>query len=136
METTALINGHNGMGHVISMRAMEIVIDKAKKCRMGLAAVRESTHFGIDGYYPLRAVAEGMIGMAFTNARPSMAPTFGLDPLLGTNPIAFGAPSDKEFPFLYDAATSITQRGKIEVLDRAEKNQLWLIGPSIARERL
>ena len=58
---------------------------------------------------------------AFTNARPSMAPTFGVDPLLGTNPIAFGAPSDEEFPFLYDAATSITQRGKIEVLDRAEK---------------
>lgn len=120
-ETTALIDGHNGMGHVISVRAMEMVIDKARKYGMGSAAVRESTHFGIDGYYPLMAAAEGMIGMAFTNARPSMAPTFGVDPLLGTNPIAFGAPSDEEFPFLYDAATSITQRGKIEVLDRAEK---------------
>ena len=120
-ETTALIDGHNGMGHVISVRAMQMVIDKARKYGMGSAAVRESTHFGIDGYYPLMAVAEGMIGMAFTNARPSMASTFGVDPLLGTNPIAFGAPSDEEFPFLYDAATSITQRGKIEVLDRAEK---------------
>ena len=120
-ETTVLIDGHNGMGHVISVRAMQMAIDKAKEYGMGSAAVRESTHFGIDGYYPLMAVEQGMIGMAFTNARPSMAPTFGVDPLLGTNPIAFGAPSDEEFPFLYDAATSITQRGKIEVLDRAEK---------------
>ncbi len=120
-ETTALIDGHNGMGHVISVRAMQMAIDKAKQYGMGSAAVRESTHFGIDGYYSLMAVKQGMIGMAFTNARPSMAPTFGIDPLLGTNPIAFGAPSDEEFPFLYDAATSITQRGKIELLDRAEK---------------
>jgi len=129
-ETTALIDGHNGMGHVISVRAMQMAIDKAKQYGMGSAAVRESTHFGIDGYYSLMAVKQGMIGMAFTNARPSMAPTFGIDPLLGTNPIAFGAPSDEEFPFLYDAATSITQRGKIELLDRAEKPTPagWVIG--------
>jgi LDH2 family malate/lactate/ureidoglycolate dehydrogenase len=120
-ETTAVIDGHNGMGHVIGVRAMQMAIDKARQYGMGSAAVRESTHFGIDGYYALMAVDQGMIGMAFTNARPSMAPTFGVDPLLGTNPIAFGAPSDEEFPFLYDAATSITQRGKIEVLDRAMK---------------
>ena len=120
-ETTALVDGHNGMGHVISVRAMQMAIDKAKQFGMGSVAVRESTHFGIGGYYPLMAVKQGLIGMAFTNARPSTAPTFGVDPLLGTNPIAFGAPTDEEFPFLYDAATSITQRGKIEVLDRAEK---------------
>jgi LDH2 family malate/lactate/ureidoglycolate dehydrogenase len=66
------------------------------------------------------AVKAGMIGMSFTNARPSIAPTFGVQPMLGTNPIAFGAPTDEEFPFLYDAATSITQRGKIEVLSRKE----------------
>jgi LDH2 family malate/lactate/ureidoglycolate dehydrogenase len=59
--------------------------------------------------------------MAFTNARPSIAPTFSVQPMLGTNPIAFGVPTDEECPFLLDAATSITQRGKIEVLDRGEK---------------
>jgi LDH2 family malate/lactate/ureidoglycolate dehydrogenase len=62
-----------------------------------------------------------MIGMAFTNARPSIAPTFGVQPMLGTNPIAFGCPTDEPFPFLYDAATSITQRGKLEVLARIDK---------------
>jgi L-2-hydroxycarboxylate dehydrogenase (NAD+) len=67
------------------------------------------------------AVKAGMVGMSFTNARPSIAPTFGVQPMLGTNPIAFGAPSDEDFPFLFDAATSITQRGKIEVLCREEK---------------
>jgi LDH2 family malate/lactate/ureidoglycolate dehydrogenase len=66
------------------------------------------------------AVKEGMIGMSYTNARPSIAPTFGVQPMLGTNPIAFGAPTDENCPFLFDAATSIIQRGKIEV--NARKN--------------
>ena len=50
-----------------------------------------------------------------------MAPTFGVEPMLGTNPIAFAAPSDMDYPFCLDGATSITQRGKIEVAARAEK---------------
>jgi LDH2 family malate/lactate/ureidoglycolate dehydrogenase len=100
---------------------MRLAMDKARVYGLGAVAGRNSTHFGIDGYYPLMAVKEGMIGISFTNARPSIAPTFGVQPMLGTNPIAFGAPTDEECPFLFDAATSITQRGKIEVLDRAEE---------------
>jgi LDH2 family malate/lactate/ureidoglycolate dehydrogenase len=96
-------------------------MDKARQCGLGAVAVRNSSHFGIAGYYPLMATREGMAGLAFTNARPSIAPTFGVQPKLGTNPIAFAAPTDEPFPFLFDAATSITQRGKIEVLERAEK---------------
>lgn len=119
--TTAVVDGGLGMGQVIGYRAMKMAIDKARRYGMGSVAVRNSSHFGIDGYYPMMAVQEGMVGMSFTNARPSIAPTFGVQPMLGTNPIAFGAPTDEPFPFLYDAATSITQRGKIEVLDRAEK---------------
>ena len=119
--TTAVIDGGHGMGHVIAYRAMNLAMDKAAAYGMGSVAVRNSTHFGIDGYYPLMAVERGMIGLAVTNARPSIAPTFGVEPMLGTNPIAFGAPTDEECPFLFDAATSITQRGKIEVLDRAEE---------------
>jgi LDH2 family malate/lactate/ureidoglycolate dehydrogenase len=61
------------------------------------------------------AVKEDMLGFAFSNARPSTAPTFGVEPMVGTNPISFGAPSDEEFPFLLDIATSTIQRGKIEV---------------------
>jgi LDH2 family malate/lactate/ureidoglycolate dehydrogenase len=67
------------------------------------------------------AANEGMMGFAFTNARPAQAPTFGVEPMLGTNPIAFAAPSDKGFPFCFDGATSISQRGKIEVAARSEK---------------
>ena len=119
--TTAVVDGHHGMGMVISKRAMQMAIDKAKMYGMGSVAVRNSTHFGIAGYYPLMATAQGMIGITVTNTRPAVAPTFGVQPMLGTNPIAFGAPSDEPFPFLYDGATPITQRGKIEVLARAEK---------------
>jgi L-2-hydroxycarboxylate dehydrogenase (NAD+) len=119
--TTAVVDGNHGMGQIIGTRAMQLAIDKARVYGMGSVAVRNSTHFGIDGYYPLMAVKAAMIGMSFTNARPSIAPTFGVQPMLGTNPIAFGAPTDEDCPFLFDAATSITQRGKIEVLAREEK---------------
>lgn len=119
--TTAVIDGHDGMGHVIGKKAMQVAIDKAKKYGMGMVAVRNSTHYGIAGYYSLMAVEQGMIGITGTNARPSIAPTFGVENMLGTNPLTFGIPSDEEFPFVLDCATSITQRGKIEVYDRMGK---------------
>jgi L-2-hydroxycarboxylate dehydrogenase (NAD+) len=119
--TTAVLDGHHGMGMVVAKKAMQMAIEKARAYGMGSVAVRNSTHFGIAGYYPLMAVKAGMIGMAFTNARPSVAPTFGVQPMLGTNPIAFGAPTDEDCPFLYDGSTPISQRGKIEVKAREEK---------------
>lgn len=129
-ETTALLDGGHGMGHVIAYRAMRLAMDKARRYGLGAVAVRNGTHFGIAGYYPLMAAAEGMMGFTVTNARPAIAPTFGTEPMLGTNPIAFAAPSDMDYPFCFDAATSITQRGKIEVLERAEKPVPagWVIG--------
>ncbi len=128
--TTAVIDGNHGIGMVIGYHAMNLAIKKAKVFGLGAVAVRNSTHFGIDGYYPLMAIKTNMIGMSFTNARPAVAPTFSNQPTLGTNPIAFGAPTDEKFPFLFDAATSITQRGKIEVLNRQEKDAYegWVIG--------
>jgi L-2-hydroxycarboxylate dehydrogenase (NAD+) len=117
---TALIDGHHGMGHVISYKAMGLALEKAEKVGIAAVSVRNSTHFGIAGYYPKMAIKKGMAGLAFTNARPSISPTFGHDPLLGTNPIAFGVPTDEDCPFLLDMATSITQRGKIEVADRKQ----------------
>lgn len=117
----AVMDGQNGMGMVIGVQAMQMAIDKARNYGMGAVAVRNSNHYGIAGYYALMAVKAGMIGLAVTNARPSIAPTFGVQPMLGTNPIAFGAPTDEDCPFLFDAATSITQRGKFEVLAREEK---------------
>jgi len=126
----ATVDAHHGMGPVVGVRAMQLAIDKAKACGVGAVAVRNSTHFGIAGYYPLMAVKSNMAGMVFTNARPAIAPTFGVKPMLGTNPIAFGAPSqDPEMPFLFDGATSTVQRGKVEVMARKEKPLLagWVI---------
>jgi len=119
--STAVLDGNHGMGMIIGTHAMSKAIEKAKIVGLGAVAVRNSTHFGIDGYYALMAVKENMVGLSFTNARPSIAPTFGVEPMLGTNPIAFGAPTDGECPFLFDAATSIIQRGKVEVHSREEK---------------
>lgn len=129
--TTAVVDGHNGMGHVVAKKAMQIAIDKANEFGMGMVAVRNSTHYGIAGYYALMAAEEGMISFNGTNARPSVAPTFGTEPMLGTNPITMGFPTDEEFPFILDCATSLSQRGKIE--DYARKGKAvpegWVVGP-------
>jgi len=119
--TTAVVDGHDGMGQVIGYKAMTMAIEKAKKYGMGMVAVRNSCHYGIAGYYPSMAIKEGMIGITGTNARPSIAPTFGVENMLGTNPLTVGFPTDEEFPFILDCATSITQRGKIEYYARIGK---------------
>ena len=119
--TTAVVDGHNGMGHVIAKHSMQIAIDKAKKFGMGMVAVRNSTHYGIAGYYALMAAKENMIGVTGTNARPSIAPTFGVENMLGTNPLTFAMPTDEDFPFMLDCATSVSQRGKIELYARKGK---------------
>jgi LDH2 family malate/lactate/ureidoglycolate dehydrogenase len=119
--TTAVLDGGCGMGHVIAYHAMRLAIEKAKKYGLGAVAVRNSTHFGIAGYYSLMAIKEGMIGFVTTNTRPAVPPTFGIEPMLGTNPLTYGAPTDEKFPFLLDCATSIIQRGKVEVLNRLHK---------------
>ena len=117
--TTLVVDAHDGMGMVASYRAMKTIIDKAKTYGMGMAAIRNSTHYGIAGYWATMATDEGMIGFTGTNARPSIAPTFGVENMLGTNPLTFAMPTDEPFPFCIDCATSITQRGKIEYFARS-----------------
>ncbi|MDD5483386.1 MAG: Ldh family oxidoreductase [Kiritimatiellae bacterium] len=116
---TAVVDGHNGMGMVIARRSMQMAIEKAAKYGLGMVAARNSTHYGACCYYALMAVEAGMIGITGTNARPSIAPTFGVENMLGTNPLVFGMPTDEDFPFVLDCATSVSQRGKIEVYERA-----------------
>jgi len=116
--TTAVLDGHDGMGFVVAKKAMQMCIDKAGKYGTGMAVARNSSHYGAACYYPLMAIGKGMIGITGTNARPSVAPTFGIENMLGTNPLTIGIPSDEPFPFMIDCATSITQRGKIEVYAR------------------
>ena len=119
--TTAVLDANDGMGMVVSKKAMEMAIEKAKKFGMGMVTVRNSTHYGIAGYWSTMATKAGMIGITGTNARPSIAPTFGVENMMGTNPLTFGLPTDEDFPFVLDCATSITQRGKIEYFAKIGK---------------
>jgi LDH2 family malate/lactate/ureidoglycolate dehydrogenase len=129
---TAVVDGNHGMGMVIATTCMKMAIEKARTYGMGMVVARNSTHYGIAGYYPMMACAEGMIGLTGTNARPSIAPTHGVENMLGTNPLVFGMPTDEDFIFTNDYATSISQRGKIEQYAR-EGKQLppgWVIDHS------
>ncbi len=119
---TAVVDGHDGMGQVVGYKAMTMAIEKAKKYGMGMVVARTSCHYSIAGYYATMATDAGMIGITGTNARPSIAPTFGVENMLGTNPLTFGMPTDEEFPFVLDCATSIVQRGKIEYYARIGKD--------------
>lgn len=120
--TTLVYDAHNGMGMVASHDMMEKLIEKAKTYGMAGGAIRNSTHYGIAGYWTGMACKEGLIGISGTNARPSIAPTFGVENMLGTNPLTFSLPTDEEFPFCIDCATSIMQRGKIEYYARQGKD--------------
>lgn len=120
--TTVVMDAHDGMGMVASYRMMEMLIDKAKKYGMAGGAIKNSTHYGIAGYWATMASKAGMVGITGTNARPSIAPTFGVENMMGTNPLTFALPTDEEFPFCLDCATSIVQRGKIEYYARNGKD--------------
>jgi L-2-hydroxycarboxylate dehydrogenase (NAD+) len=116
--STAVVDGDGGLGLVIAPRAMEIAIEKANKVGTGWVAVRNSNHFGIAGYHAMMALQHDMIGMAMTNASPLVAPTFSVERLLGTNPIAVAIPAGKQPPFVADFATTTAANGKLEILQR------------------
>lgn len=121
-KATAVVDGHHGMGMVIAKKCMEMAIEKARIHGLGMVAARNSTHYGYAAHYVLMAVEAGMIGITGTNARPSIAPTHGVENMMGTNPLVFGIPTDEEFPFTNDYATSIVQRGKIEQYVRERRS--------------
>lgn len=120
-DTTALVDGNLGLGLYIGPKCMEMAIAKAKKHGVGFVVAQNSTHYGIAGYYATMATDAGCVGFTGTNARPSIAPTFGVEPMMGTNPLCFGIPTDDGFPFCIDCATSVNQRGKIERYAREGK---------------
>lgn len=119
--TTVVMDAHNGMGMAASYRMMERLIEKAKTVGMAGGAICNSTHYGIAGYWSTMASKAGLIGITGTNARPSVAPTWGVEPMMGTNPLTFALPTDEAFPFSFDCATSIVQNGKIEFYQRMGK---------------
>ena len=119
--TTLVADAHDGMGMVASHKMMTSLIEKAKTHGLAMGAIRNSSHYGIAGYWATMASKEGLLGITGTNARPSIAPTFGVENMMGTNPLTFAFPTDEEFDFILDCATSIVQRGKIEYYARQGK---------------
>ncbi|MDD2353665.1 MAG: Ldh family oxidoreductase, partial [Atribacterota bacterium] len=115
--TTAVVDGHGGIGLVIGRKSMQLAIEKAKKYGLGMVAVRNSNHYGFAGYYAQMAIDNEMIGITGTNTPPYVAPTFGIKNLLGTNPFTFGLPTDEDFPFIIDCATTVTALGKVQLYE-------------------
>ncbi|MGC3944007.1 MAG: Ldh family oxidoreductase [Chryseolinea sp.] len=130
--STAVIDGDKGLGLVVAPKAMEVAIEKARQVGTGWVSVKNSNHFGIAGYHAMMALPHDMIGIAMTNASPLVAPTFSIERLLGTNPIAVAIPANEQPPFVADFATTTAANGKLEILQR--KNQQAPIGWVQTRE--
>ncbi|RYY40962.1 MAG: Ldh family oxidoreductase [Chitinophagaceae bacterium] len=116
--STATMDGDGGLGLVVAPKAMQLAIDKAKQVGSGWVSVQNSNHFGIAGYHAMMALEHDMIGIALTNASPLVAPTFSVERLLGTNPIAVAVPAGSEPAFVADMATTTAANGKLEILQR------------------
>ena len=116
--STATVDGDAGLGLVVAPKAMQIAIDKAKNVGTGWVSVQNSNHFGIAGYHAMMALEHDMIGIAMTNASALVAPTFSIEKMLGTNPIAVAIPANEEPAFVADFATTTAANGKLEILQR------------------
>ncbi|MEK7353604.1 MAG: Ldh family oxidoreductase [Chloroflexota bacterium] len=116
--STTSIDCDAGLGIIIAPKAMEIAIEKAKKVGMGMVTMRNGRHMGMASYHAMLALKHDMIGLCMTSTPPEMLPTFGAEPRLGTNPIALAAPTDKEAPFVYDAATTVVAGNKLGLARR------------------
>ncbi len=118
---SANINAMNGLGQPVSVQGMKMAIEKAKKTGVGIVTVFDSNHFGFAGYYAMMALEDDLIGITMTNSEPLVVPTFSKNAMLGTNPIAFAAPTKEMRPWVMDLATSVVPSGKLEVYDRLGK---------------
>jgi LDH2 family malate/lactate/ureidoglycolate dehydrogenase len=130
---TALLDGQKGLGYYPSTVAMELAITKARTYGIGIAAVRNSNHFGAAANYAMMALAHDMIGLATTNSPyVAMVPTFGRAPMLSTNPISVAAPAGVEPPFVLDMATTTVAIGKLRIASRWGKPipEGWAMNPT------
>ncbi|MBX9905865.1 MAG: Ldh family oxidoreductase, partial [Burkholderiales bacterium] len=109
----AVIDGHDGVGHVLAKLAAEEAIKRAKKHGIGAVGVRMSNHFGTCMYYTLMGARQGCVMMLTSNGGPAMAPWGGRKKIVGTNPWSIAAPAGKHAPFVVDMANTGVARGKI-----------------------
>lgn len=116
--STAVVDGDRGLGLVVAPFAMNVAIEKAKSCGTGWVSVKNSNHFGIAGSHAMMALQHDMVGIAMTNASALVAPTYSVERMLGTNPIAVAFPAGNEQPFVGDFATTTASNGKLEILQR------------------
>lgn len=116
--STAVVDGDRGLGLVVAPFAMQIAIEKANKAGTGWVSVQNSNHFGIAAHHAMMALPHDMIGIAMTNASATVAPTFSIDKMLGTNPICVAAPAGEEPAFVADLSTTTAANGKLEILQR------------------
>ena len=116
---SAVIDAPKSMGQVVAKKAMEMAMEKAKKCGFGAVCVRGSNHYGIAGYYTQMAADNDLIGISMTNTEAIAIPTYGKKAMLGTSPIAVAMPADP-VDFWFDAATTVITRGKLEVYRKKE----------------
>ena len=122
LPCTATIDGDNGLGLVIGPKANEIAMEKADALGSGWVSVRNSNHFGIAGYYAHQALTRNQIGFAMTNTPPLVSPLWGLERMLGTNPIAVAFPGGEEDPVVVDMATSAISYGAVEYAHRKSES--------------
>jgi LDH2 family malate/lactate/ureidoglycolate dehydrogenase len=130
--TTAVVDGDNGMGQWVAMRAMQTAIDKGLSGGCAFVSVRNSNHFGAAAYYSHMAVAHDMIGFSFTiGGINHMTPWGGAKAILGNNPLSIALPAGEERPIVLDMACSVAARGKIIVSakDGTPIPSDWAVGP-------
>ena len=120
--STATVDGDNGLGLVVGPKANAIAMEKALAAGSGWVSVRNSNHYGIAGWYVLEALKQDLIGWSMTNAAKIVAPLWGAERMLGTNPIAIAFPGLEEPPIVIDMATSAVAYGKIEIARRAGRS--------------
>ena len=114
----AALDGDNGFGFVVGMRAMREAILMAKASGIGVVSARRSTHFGMAAAYAIPAVEAGLMAMIFSNASPGMPPWGGKDRMLGTNPFCMAAPAGRHRPVILDMSPAVAARGKIRKAER------------------
>lgn len=127
--STATVDGDNGLGLVVGPKANQIAMDKADHSGTGWVSVCHTNHFGIAGYYVLRALERDMIGWAMTNSTKLVAPLWGGERMLGTNPIAIAFPAASNPPIVIDMATSACAFGKVEMARRRQEQvpRGWIV---------